>query len=125
MNREEIDLLKKHQGKIREAMGEERPDDNRLCLHFHETVSAFDCKICNEKKTKECSGSKYLVIPDTISRDPDRPERGLWGMIDWKRWVMISHDDGTVDIHNNETIFENLPPYLALLRAYDWQEGKG
>jgi len=71
-----------------------------------------------------------LYIPDCISRDSERPERGLWGMVDWKRWAISLGIDGSMVLDDMDDPSEGNrystdwnTPTLALLKALAWQEG--
>ncbi len=66
-----------------------------------------------------------LYIPDCISRDSERPERGLWGMIDWNELHLFVTEEGTLWIRDKDgsTVAYNTPR-LALLRALEWQIGR-
>jgi len=82
-----------------------------------------------------------ILIPDCISRDSKRPERGLWGMIDWSEKAAIRVEfhnipDGQVylilwsESTDSEDMKEShfvCTPHLALLKALEWQieRGKG
>jgi hypothetical protein len=74
------------------------------------------------------SNGKITTIwfPDVYSRDPEHPERGLWGMVDWGG--IYSHSGryygGELFIRffcRHELIIENSSLDLALLCALKWQ----
>jgi hypothetical protein len=70
--------------------------------------------------------SMFLAIPDLYSRDRERPERGLFGMLrkdrqyqlNWNERYLLSVYDGKTMLN----VFDAETPYLALLRAIKWQE---
>jgi hypothetical protein len=64
-------------------------------------------------------------IPDCISRDSSRPERGLWGMIDWDviRAESVAHGELSIrEWGSGGWMFWEMPR-LALLKALEWQMG--
>lgn len=82
---------------------------------------------------------KYIRIPDCISRDSARPERGLWGMLDdsWEiikpclsdRWMVRclaeQMDQGPDALCYTQNISFSGTPRLALLKALLWQIERG
>jgi hypothetical protein len=69
--------------------------------------------------------TQLLRLPFPI--DPRNPERGLWGMVDWTKFVIDGIYTGSRDIsiryRYSEAIFCVAQPTLALLRALAAQEG--
>ena len=70
----------------------------------------------------------FVRLPLPI--DPENPERGLWGMIDWKRWAISLDIDGSMVLDDMDDASEANrystgwdTPTLALLKALAWQEG--
>jgi len=81
----------------------------------------------------------FLRIPDCISRDSERPERGLVGMLDdsWEiinpclsdKWMVRclaeQMDQGPDALAYTQNIAFSGAPRLALLKALEWQiEGR-
>lgn len=80
---------------------------------------------------------EMLHIPDVVSRDPDRPERGLWGILRSITDYEIEYQDLTKDEYSEDcptkginlwstgrnVIVKSFPGTieLALLRALEWQ----
>ena len=113
---DELEILRKPevQEYIREKMGElvKDPHYHYFCTENGQTVS-------------------YL-LPDCISRDSERPERGLWGMVNPSKierqvgfygtvffsvWVFWPEMGGFKRIDGDT-------PRLALLKALEWQIGR-
>lgn len=79
--------------------------------------------------------SMFLAIPDCISRDSKRPERGLVGMLDdsWEiikpclsdKWMVRCLDEqmgqGPDALSYVQNISFSGAPRLALLKALEWQ----
>jgi hypothetical protein len=72
----------------------------------------------------------HVVIPLPI--DPVNPERGLWGMVDWKKWDASSVAQGKLRIVNSrpnvfsETWFDVMDiPTLSLIQVLAAQQGLG
>lgn len=68
-----------------------------------------------------------LFVPYLYSRDPERPERGLWGMC--KRLENLQkvteaswHCSVWDEWYHGMVVFQGKTPYLALLKAIKWQE---
>jgi hypothetical protein len=65
-----------------------------------------------------------LCFPLPLPIDRRNPERGLWGMVDWRKVVLISNNSGLVTIRNSRTGKDIVDtPELALLKALAAQEG--
>ena len=70
-----------------------------------------------------------LLIPDCISRDNERPERGLWGMLrtNGTKVSMLESENGVtlyIKLDGKWTAsFVESTPRLALLKALEWQIG--
>jgi hypothetical protein len=130
---DELEILRKPevQEYIREKMGLFNDGDMYECEFCHKLL------VHNEEYTHDCLNGKEpnndLIIPDCISRDSSRPERGLWGMLlafhypdlhynaYANEWVvdLIEKDTLTrVGFHHADT------PRLALLKALEWQIGR-
>ncbi len=65
-----------------------------------------------------------VIVPDVYSCDPDRPERGLIGMLDWSSvdlW-MVAKD--WCEIKYRQEVIARGPLDLALLRALDKEGGR-
>jgi hypothetical protein len=136
---EEIDLLKRLQPKIREAMGTIRKKDsliyNGLQCFVSEDVHPsyfrleFDAYVAVDHHEKCFVGSAALRLPLPI--DPVNPERGLWGMVEgnhkhltegnlsfWQFHVVTRYS-----INGWPKTFQGGTPTLTLLLALAAQEG--
>ena len=123
---EQLDMIKRLQPKIREAMGDARKGDDYIWLHTMEQdviLSDFQAKCASD-------GVSFLLIPKPI--DWQNPERGLWGMIDWQKFYANTYTDAKIVIQKrprNEHDFDALEirfmadPFTALLKALVQQEG--
>ena len=105
MTQEELDLLKELQPVIRKNMGCAEIGDNITYISsngpdVHGTI-ALD---------------REILIPDAISRDPERPQRGLWGMIDWGVYNVSIDSDGEI-----RAKIGTWEPYRALLEILKFQ----
>src|SRR5574343_1691090 len=89
----------------------------------------FDCVWCNEHQRIESYLYQYdyLIVPDCISRDSERPERGLVGMIDLFESLDYEAGEWFCYIYSEERksrFFDGKTPRLALLKALEWQKGR-
>ena len=105
MTQEELDLLKELQPVIRKNMGCAEIGDNITYISsngpdVHGTI-ALD---------------REILIPDAISRDSERPQRGLWGMIDWGVYNVSIDSDGEI-----RAKIGTWEPYRALLEILKFQ----
>jgi hypothetical protein len=131
MTNEELELFKVLQPNIKEAMGEWRPGD-----WGYDELSCVEC-FCNSTYPLTfifpASGTRVLNITKILrlSHDIDRtnPERGLWGMVDWKKYHVKIEADGLMNIFvdygmNGKEYVTNgwQTPTLALLKvlAHQW-----
>jgi hypothetical protein len=139
MDAERLRLLKKLQPVFREKMGALTPTDtvcdtsegNRVgtVLGYDEKIPVrvrFYWKSKNGYyyETNYVPSDETLLIPDVYSRDPDRPERGLIGMLDWSSvdlW-MVAKD--WCEIKYRQEVIARGPLDLALLRALDKEGGR-
>ena len=112
MTQEELDLLKELQPVIRKNMGCAEIGDNITYISsngpdVHGTI-ALD---------------REILIPDAISRDSERPQRGLWGMIDWGVYNVSIDSDG--EIRAKIGTWEPYRALLEILKFQTEQNGKG
>lgn len=113
----EIMSLPGMQEKFRERMGDSKERD-----HFH-------CMTCGSNFTKhqdDCNCNDYeserwIICPLPI--DPDNPERGLWGMVDWGIWKCEVTVAGRLKMSCGYTLHIEDYPTLALLLALAHQWG--
>lgn len=124
MTPEERELLEKLQPFLRERMGLWQVGDWG--------IRSSDKKILLFQAGSHAD-EWHDVLRLPLPIDLFRPERGLWGMIDWSRFEICSIDKGGmmriggyVNGKNLKAgIFEHTgTPYLALLRAL-WEQVKG
>ena len=105
MTQEELELLKELQPVIRKNMG---------CAEIGDNITYIS------SNGPDVHGTIFLdreiLIPDAISRDPERPQRGLWGMIDWSQVYASIDRDGDLDTGTGHD-----SPYLVLLNTLKWQ----
>ena len=64
-----------------------------------------------------------IMLPDAISRDSERPQRGLWGMIDWGVYNVSIDSDG--EIRAKIGTWEPYRALLEILKFQTEQNGKG
>lgn len=132
MDDEKLDLIRRLQGVIKKNMGDIEPSDQWLIYHGNNfigcNVPGMSANLHGYTKDK---GYEIILIPDVYSRDPERPERGLWGMVDWKRWAISLGIDGSMVLDDMDDTSESNrystdwnTPTIALLKALAWQEGK-
>lgn len=128
MNQEEFELYRELQPVIRKKMGE--VEDGDTAYHPELGTSVYFegyYRFPKGKSLNELSlmGSDLTRIPDVVSRDPERPERGLWGMVDWA-WIEIHANTGkgevVISVHSNDSheVFSG-SLLLVLLNALKWQ----
>ena len=84
---EQLNMIKRLQPKIVKSMGDWQEGDMYI---MHGSNVHFVCK----KDILDLSLYKLPCIPKPI--DWQNPERGLWGMIDWKAYTFDIKHDGTV-----------------------------
>ena len=112
MTQEELELLKELQPVIRKNMGCAEIGDNITYISsngpdVHGTI-ALD---------------REILIPDAISRDSERPQRGLWGMIDWGVYNVSIDSDG--EIRAKIGTWEPYRALLEILKFQTEQNGRG
>ena len=115
MTQEELDLLKELQPVIRKHMGSWEIGDR-----FAYPVNGYPTKLVDSRNIEDVisntSNMTLIMLPDAISRDPERPQRGLWGMIDWSQVYASIDRDGDLDTGTGHD-----SPYLVLLNTLKWQ----
>jgi len=115
---EQLDMIKRLQPKIREAMGDARKGDDYIWLHTMEQdviLSDFQAKCASD-------GVSFLLIPKPI--DWQNPERGLWGMIlgtkelseNWSCCLL------KITTEHHQRTYSTDCPFTALLKALCEQE---
>ena len=110
---EQLDMIKRLQPVFTAKIKEWADDD--LCY----------CNQCgNQILTYWKHGQQCPVEPLWIPRPIDwqNPERGLWGMVDWERWILSTDIDNTkVYIRSTDCDIKD-DPFTALLKALCHQE---
>ena len=126
LTKEHLDLLKELQPLFYRVQDDLKGDDRFYC---------YTCETYFLQKDGDCHCNSYeeerwIRIPDLYSRDESRSERGLWGMVDWKRWAISLGIDGSMVLDDMDDTSEGNrystdwnTPTLALLKALAWQEG--
>ena len=95
--------------------------DLHYCERQKKLSVDYPCVICSTFRDNMKCNSK-IILPLPI--DPVNPERGLWGMVDWKRFVRRILSDGKIEILIPEAnICYIADPETALLKALCEQEG--
>ena len=131
---EELAILSKPhvQAFIRERMGAIQKRDSLIYLRgpcfVSETIHPayyrlqFESYQARNNYEKIFVDEKAIRIPRSI--DDERPERGLWGMIDWSSYELITTAGGELAIWGR-TMPRSVcdTPTLALLRALEAQIG--
>lgn len=114
MTQEELALLRELQPVIRKNMSCMENGDR-----FH-TIDDFGGRLFVYYDMGKLLDSDTW-IPDAISRDSSRPERGLWGMMGWNNARIIElFPSGNVCMQVSGLVITDTP-YLALLKALKWQ----
>jgi len=141
MDAEKLDLIRGLQGVIRKNMGEPQAGDLYYCPrgseghkiktieedYFDSMQYGSDGYLGKWVKSEPCCPDIILLVPDLYSRDPDRPERGFWGMVDWDKFDCHLRG-GEIYIYETDRFQREIwtngwcNPYLALLKAIKWQE---
>jgi hypothetical protein len=122
---ENLGMIKRLQPLFKEKMGEWQEGDEYYLLHLE--YSKFYCDQCDT--TNYLNNSSVLRIPKPI--DWQNPERGLWGMVDWKKFVIVdcwAYDHMYIKRRpKNENDWSKFraeaDPFTALLKALVEQEG--
>lgn len=122
------------QEKFREGMGKVIPLCDRLVYNGIE-FTPLEVKFFNDKGPKwwgvlmrhdiKILGEDWIPIKDCIRlpqvHDLNDEKRGLWGMVDWKRYSIAMGIDGMVKVYLRTAGYSALDgwdtPELALLRA--------
>jgi len=88
--------LPKMQSKFRERMGEWQENDigQFMSNGYPERMTTDLIQDLKDPETFQEWKDHWLRLPLPI--DPVNPERGLWGMVDWKEADMMIHDDGYI-----------------------------
>lgn len=79
-------------------------------------------------------GVNYLSCPERVfiprTIDEINPERGLWGMVDWRKYRLVQYDNGDClayrimdDNNMKDWSSGRTNPTLAILKALCKQEG--
>jgi len=113
LTHEQLDLIKRLQPLFIKKMGEWRWEDSFLW----------------QGKMRYISEGWDLGLPHDILRIPQpidwqNPERGLWGMINWKRFdIKRVSESGGVFLTGGDSGDGFVDPFTALLMALVQQEG--
>lgn len=101
ITKEELEILRKPevQAYIREKMGPLVHGDHVFLSGGHEDIFCEDCKNYGVFSANIYEGA--ILVPDCISRDSSRPERGLWGMIDWDIIASEMDEKGNMHLKND------------------------
>jgi hypothetical protein len=125
MTQEELEYysLPKLQKLFREKMGEWRANDKGKFLNNDpEIITKYLLLDLTNPETLEDWKNNWIRLPLPI--DPENPERGLWGMVDWRLWnPYISGGMETMGLMNLCPHEPISTPTLALLKALAHQEG--
>jgi hypothetical protein len=133
---EQLDMIKRLQPLLKERRGEWQVGDNislgdesigiiTLIKNILDGGAIYAVWPHNNhfqsRDTQEWADENFIWLPRFI--DPDQPERGLWGMIDWKQWLLQDSDSllRMKSIKSGNTHIYN--PFTALLKALCEQEG--
>ena len=111
----------KMQEKFSEAMGDAKERDYFYCLACgaNFTKRQDDCN-CNDYESE-----RWIILPLPI--DPENPERGLWGMVDWEKFDLFKSLTANIFticcISDFAFKFASRCITLALLKAlaYQWR----
>jgi hypothetical protein len=125
-NEEQLEMIIKLQPFLKEKLKHLHSYDDCCCLE-KDILIRLDCDyLCPDIGCKEIECKNRILLPHAI--DPVNPERGLWGMIDWKRYsIATTCENGNIQIIviSNDEDFSTkvIKPTTALLKALCHQEG--
>ena len=125
---EQLDMIKRLQSLFKEKMGEWQIRDEGWAeglgvgVLYHNGLMYFD----NGTRVNPMWCDDILHIPKPI--DPWNPERGLWKMVDWKKYYGEIMPSGDIWIYQQPIQRGRSPkfigdPFTALLKALCEQEG--
>jgi hypothetical protein len=138
-DKKQLELLIELQSIIKAKMGEWRIGDYGY-IDCHDDDNDNDCinkinlcidtDIWHERRYIRLSNSlerNYLADDKRIIRvpaiiDPINPERGLWGMIDWKMWFFSFNGTAFIENEDKTTVFFDADTATVLLNALYIQE---
>ena len=113
---ENLDMIKRLQPLFREKLGDIVDGDELVNPFSDKGRTSFVCGN-NQMGLDDC-----LRIPKPI--DWQNPERGLWGMINWKRFdIKRVSESGGVFLTGGDSGDGFVDPFTALLMALVQQEG--
>lgn len=139
---EELEILRKPevQEYIREKMGELREydrgfqhgEEGTVLFFWQDDGPLYSAFAPDGRYDPQAIADDFLRIPDCISRDSERPERGLLGMLNYD--VVLSVDtypEGNIyyvklveNVIQEQMVFQGSTSRLALLRALEAQIGR-
>lgn len=126
------------QGYIREKMGELREydrgfqhgEEGTVLFFWQDDGPLYSAFTPDGRYDPQAIADDFLRIPDPISRDSERPERGLWKMAgvdmlyeDGRLWWARVPLPDTAEVRGAYRSFCEPTPRLALLKALEWQIG--
>jgi hypothetical protein len=138
MTNEQLDMIKRLQSLFKEKMWEWQFGDSLYDIRWGlGIIVTAEPHILSLKKTRVLV--KFESLPTAISLtgwdlldslripkpiDPWNSERGLWGMLDWRKWY-VENDcrNGNLHMKTEEFGFNSTDPFTALLKALCQQEG--
>ena len=119
---EQLDMIKRLQPLFREKMGAWKEDDYGKYGDCDPEVMVMYIADMNSPDTPQSWKDIWLRIPKPI--DWQNPERGLWGMINWKRFdIKRVSESGGVFLTDRDSGDGFADPSTALLMALCSQEG--
>jgi len=112
---EQLDMIKRLQPVFSEIIKEWSDEDLCYCNECGRKILTY------EKHSHGCP-VEPIWLPKPI--DWQNPERGLWGMLDWKQWYFDQTNIcGEISFYNGVAHSIKSDPFTALLKALCEQEG--
>lgn len=89
-----------------------------LCIYIYTRQGKKYIRLTNEDYLAD--DERIIRLPAII--DPVNPERGLWGMIDWKMWFFSFNGTAFIENEDKTTVFFDADTATVLLNALYIQE---
>ena len=123
--KKQLGLLIDLQSVIKAKIGEWRIGDYgyingkpNLCIYIYTRQGKKYIRLTNEDYLAD--DERIIRLPAII--DPVNPERGLWGMIDWKMWLFSFNGTAFIENEDKTTVFFDADTATVLLNALYIQE---
>jgi hypothetical protein len=124
-DKKQLGLLIDLQSVIKANMGEWRIGDYgyingkpNLCIYIYTRQGKKYIRLTNEDYLAD--DERIIRLPAII--DPVNPERGLWGMLDWRMWLFSFDGAAFIENEDKPTVFFDANTATVLLNALYIQE---